>query len=240
MEYLLPHYTKATGNEVKVITGGSGFILQQLERGDVTIAITHQPQLEEQLLVKFPQGRRTPFMYNHFILIGPKDDPAHVATATSFAQALKRIYDNKRLFVSRGDNSGTAIFEENIWDTIGIARALRTKPWYVASGQDMGPTINLARELNAYLITDQGTWFAYANKTNSKLLYEGVSDGKNIYSLIQLKNTQDLPIEAIAFINWIVQADTRKLIDDFKINGQQGFFAMPVSDHGGLSEPSRR
>jgi tungstate transport system substrate-binding protein len=228
MDYLLPFYTAETGNQVKVITGGTGFVLQQLARGDIEIAITHQPQLEEALLAKFPEGSRHPFMYNHFILIGPQNDPAHAAAAVSFQDALHRIYDHNNLFISRGDNSGSHVFELTLWDALNVSSAKRKQPWYLEVGQDMGPTIQIAGAKNAYMITDQGTWFAYRNQSPLRLIYEGMTDGMNIYSVIQLKDTQHLPKAAAQFVHWILQKDTQKKINDFTINGQQGFFTNDI------------
>ncbi len=226
MDYLLSHYEQQTNQKVKVVTGGSGFILKQLENNDVEIAITHQEQLEQTLLVKYPSGKRQPFMYNYFIVIGPKDDPAAVAKATSFAQALTQMYTHKSKFISRGDNSGTHLFELNIWEKLHLIEKERQCPCYIQSGQDMGPTINMASELGAYTIADQGTWLAYEPRSPLKLLYQGKDDGMNVYSVIQLKETAQLSPEAAEFINWLLQEKTRTLINDFKINGQQGFYSV--------------
>lgn len=223
MDYFLTDYRQKTHNKVKVITGGTGFILQQLERGDVHVAITHQPQLEEALLERFPEGTRRPLMYNHFILIGPKNDPAHAASASSFKEALKRLYDNKSLFVSRGDNSGSHVFELKLWKLMGVSANERRRPWYIESGQDMGPTINMVSAMDGYMIADQGTWLAYSNRSDLKLIYEGIKDGLNKYSIIQLKNSKYLPSEAREFIEWISQTETRTRINDFKIDGKSAF-----------------
>jgi tungstate transport system substrate-binding protein len=223
MDYLLPYYTQQTGHEVRVITGGTGFILQQLERGDVQLAITHQKESEEALLAKFPQGKRQPFMYNHFLIIGPADDPADIVKATSFTQVFYQIYTTKSVFLSRGDRSGSHIFELNIWNKLEIDPAERLGRCYLESGQDMGPTINMAAELQAYMIVDEGTWAAYANRSQLKPLYKGLDDSRNEYSLLQLQDSTYLPPEATEFISWLFQADTLGLIDNFKIVGKKGF-----------------
>lgn len=225
MDYLLPYYTQKTHHKVKLVTGGTGFILQQLERGDVQVAITHQPQLEQALLDRFPAGKRLPFMYNHFILIGPKNDPAHAMTASSLKEALKRIHDSKSLFVSRGDNSGSHVFELKQWDAIGVTANERKRPWYIEAGQDMGPSISMVSALSGYMIADQGTWLAYSNRSDLVLIYKGTKDEVNIYSIIQLKHSTNLPPQVAEFIDWILQADTRARINNFKINGQSAFVA---------------
>lgn len=225
MDCLLTDYRQKTHHEVKVITGGTGFILKQLERGDVHIAITHQPELEQALLNRFPQGTRHPLMHNHFILIGPKNDPANALSASSFEAALKRIYDSKNLFVSRGDNSGSHVFELKLWNSMGVSANERRRPWYIESGQDMGPTINMVSTMNGYMIADQATWLAYADRSDLKLIYEGLKDGLNKYSVIQLKNSTDLSPEATEFMDWILHTETRARINDFKINGQRAFVA---------------
>ena len=226
MDYLLPYYTQQTNHKVKVITGGTGFILQLLERGDVQVAITHQPQLEQALLNRFPEGKRQPFMVNHFILIGPQNDPANAAAASSFKEALKRIHDSKSLFVSRGDNSGSHVFELKLWDTLGITPGERKRPWYIEAGQDMGPTINMVSTMGGYMIADRGTWLAYANRSHLKLIYVGINDGVNKYSVIQLKKSKDLSPQAAELIDWILQAKTRSQINDFKINRQSAFVSV--------------
>lgn len=226
MDYLLPYYQQQTHHKVKVITGGTGFILQLLERGDVQVAITHQPQLEQALLNRFPEGKRQPFMYNHFILIGPQHDPANAATASSFKEALKRIHDSKNLFVSRGDNSGSHVFELKLWNTLGITPGERKRPWYIEAGQDMGPTINMVSAMGGYMIADQGTWLAYANRSHLKEIYVGVKDGVNEYSVIQLKNSKDLTPQAALLIDWLLQAKTRSQINNFKINKQRAFVSV--------------
>lgn len=225
MDYLLTDYTQKKHHEVKVITGGTGFILQQLERGDVQVAITHEPQFEKALLDRFPEGARRPLMHNHFILIGPKNDPANSISATSFKEALKRIHDSNSIFISRGDNSGSHLFELKLWNLIGVSANERRRPWYIESGQNMGPTINMASGMGGYVIADQGTWLAYSNHSDLKLIYEGLKDGINKYSIIQLKNSKDLPPPAAEFIDWILKKETRSRINDFKINGQSAFVA---------------
>jgi len=224
MDYLLPYYTEETGHEVKIITGGTGFILQQLERGDIEIAITHQQEMEENLLKKFPEGKRQTFMYNHFILLGPANDPAQVAAKHSFAETLAAIARQKSSFISRGDMSGSHVFELELWQANNISVSDRQRTWYIEAGQDMGPTINMANSMQAYMIADEGTWLAYSQRSNLKVLYVGKKEGKNDYSLIQLQNSAELPQTAVDFSNWLLKENTLTLIDQYRINGQKGFW----------------
>jgi tungstate transport system substrate-binding protein len=226
MDYLVSHYQQETGQAVKVITGGTGFILKQLAHQDIQLAITHQLQLEQDLLVKYPQGKRTPFMYNHFMIVGPKDDPAQVSKATSFKQALNQIYNSKSLFISRGDNSGTHLFELDIWKALNLNPQQQNCNFYIQAGQDMGPTLNMASELKAYTIVDEGTWLAYATRSQLTPIYHNAKEGRNIYSVIQLKNNADLSPQAAQFITWLLQDKTLALINDYKINHQQGFYTL--------------
>lgn len=228
MDYLLPYYTQDTGHEVKVITGGTGYILQQLERGDVEIAITHQQEMEEQLLAKYPEGKRQPFMYNHFILVGPKNDPAQVAATHSFAEAMAAIVKQKSLFISRGDKSGSHVFELTIWEQINIPVEQLKRPWYLEAGQDMGATLNMTSSMQAYMIADEGTWLAYANRSELKVLYTGLNDGANDYSLLQLRNSNDLSTEAAEFIEWLLEEDTLTLINNYQIDGKRGFWTKSL------------
>ncbi len=225
LSYLLPEFEKQTGYEVKVLAAGTGKALRMGESGDVDLMITHAPKAEADFIAKGFGILPEPLMYNDFILVGPKNDPANIRQQDNIHQAFLSIANSDSTFVSRGDDSGTHKKELSIWDMTG---GLKPFPEYSSVGQGMGPTLMIANELQAYTLTDRGTWLAFLGKLDLEIVFEGDQALFNPYQIIIVNperhpknNTQG----AIALSRWLVSPETQTLIDRFKINGHSLFIA---------------
>ena len=223
LKYLLPKFTQATGYDVHVIAVGTGKALRMGQDGDVDVVLVHARPAEDRFVAEGYGEKRFGVMYNDFVIIGPPNDPAKVAEAKSAVDAMQRIAKDKATFISRGDDSGTNKKEMRIW------KAANIKPegkWYRAAGQGMGKVIQMANELNAYTLSDRGTWIAFSNKTDLNIVYQGDKVLFNPYGIIAV-NPKRYPdanhTGAQALINWITSNDGQKLIANYKIAGFQLF-----------------
>ncbi|ALP40082.1 tungsten ABC transporter substrate-binding protein [Aeromonas schubertii] len=223
--WLLPQFTKETGYQVQVLAAGTGQSLKMGENGDVDLVMTHAPSAEK----KFVDGgfgiEPRHLMYNDFVLVGPKSDPAGIKGKQDAAQALKTLAGQDATFVSRGDESGTHIKEKSLWQAAGITPAFKG---YKSIGQGMGPTLNMTSELGGYTLTDRGTWLAYEGKLKLTLLLEGDPRLFNPYQVILVNperwpklNTQG----ARVLSDWLVSRHGQALINRFSVNGKQLFVA---------------
>src|SRR6185503_4195122 len=172
-EYLLPIFTKKTGITVKVVAQGTGQALDTGRRGDADVVFVHAKSAEEKFLAEGQGVKRFPVMYNDFVLIGPKSDPAHVKGMKDVAKAFQTIKDKQASFISRGDRSGTNIAELKLWKDAGIDIEKDKGPWYKAIGQGMGAALNTAGAGNAYVLSDRGTWIHFKNKGDLEIVVEG-------------------------------------------------------------------
>src|ERR1700748_107701 len=163
-EYLLPIFKQKTGITVKVIAQGTGQALDTGRRGDADVVFVHAKSAELKFLAEGESLKRYPVMYNDFVLIGPKSDPANIAGMKNIVRALQIIAVNKIAFISRGDNSGTHIAEIALWKDSGIDMGKDRGPWYRSIGQRMGAALNAASATNAYVLSDRATWIHFANK----------------------------------------------------------------------------
>lgn len=225
LDYLLPEFEKDSGYIVDVLATGTGKALQMGENGDVDLVMTHAPVSEALFVEKGYGVLPRKLMYNDFILVGPKDDPAKIATQPNVQQAFARISESNIPFISRGDDSGTHKKELTIWDKSQI------KPdfaGYRSVGQGMGPTLNMASEMQGYTLTDRGTWLAYDSKLDLTILYQGDELLFNPYQVI-LVNPERYPglnyQGAKAFSDWLVNPKGQQLINSFKLKGQALFVA---------------
>ncbi|OGL44582.1 MAG: tungsten ABC transporter substrate-binding protein [Candidatus Schekmanbacteria bacterium RBG_16_38_10] len=215
LSVLLPPFEKEFNVRVDVISVGTGQALKLAENGDVDVTLVHAKKLEDEFMTKgFGKDRRD-IMYNDFVIIGPKNDPAEVRKAKNVAEVFKKIADGKTSFISRGDNSGTHTKEKECWEKAGI------KPsgvWYVESGKGMGEVINMADEKNAYTLSDRGTYLAYKSKCELEILFEGDPSLFNPYSIIAV-NPEKYPHvnykKAKALIEWITSEKGQSIIRDF-------------------------
>jgi tungstate transport system substrate-binding protein len=225
--HLLPIFTAKTGIEVKVIAQGTGQALDTARRGDADLVFVHAKAAEEQFLAEGFGVKRYPVMYNDFVLIGPKSDPAHIKGAKDIVAALKTIKEKAAPFVSRGDRSGTHIAELNLWKAAAIDIAADKGPWYRDIGQGMGAALNAASAMDAYVLSDRGTWLSFKNRGNLDIAVEGDQRLFNQYG-VMLVNSQKHPHVkkewGQAFVDWLISPEGQKAIADYKIEGKQLFF----------------
>jgi tungstate transport system substrate-binding protein len=225
--YLLPIFEQKTGIKAKVVAVGTGQALDLARRGDADVVFVHAKSAEEKFLAEGHGVKRFPVMYNDFVLIGPKPDPAKIAGKHDIAVALQRIESAQAPFVSRGDKSGTHIAELALWKASSIDIDKAKGPWYRETGQGMGPALNTASSMNAYLLSDRGTWLAFKNRGDLAILVEGDKRLFNQYG-VMLVNPEKHPAVkkdmGQAFIDWIISPTGQKAIGDYKIEGQQLFF----------------
>lgn len=221
--YLFPVFEKETGYKVHVIAVGTGKALQMGRDGDVDVLLVHAPDAEQKLINEGYGETRYAVMYNDFIFVGPKGDPAGLGKAKSIKDAMGLIATLQAPFVSRGDNSGTHIMEKLLWKDAGITPKGQ---WYREAGQGMGEVLQMSGEMQGYTLTDRGTWLAYEDKSPLRIVYEKDTALYNPYSIIAVgtKRFPDTNYEgAMTMVKWFVSPATQQLIADFKINGKPLF-----------------
>ena len=225
--YLLPIFAAKTGIQVRVVALGTGQALDLARRGDADVVFVHAQAAEEKFLAEGHAVKRQPVMYNDFVLIGPKDDPAGVARSSDILDALKRIEAAQAPFVSRGDRSGTHMAELDLWRAAGIDLDRVKGPWYRDTGQGMGPALNTAASMNAYLLADRGTWLAFRNRGDLALLVEGGQRLRNQYGVMLVNPDRHPSVRkelGQAFIDWLTSAAGQQAIAAYRIGGEQAFF----------------
>jgi tungstate transport system substrate-binding protein len=226
-EYLLPIFKQATGITVKVIAQGTGQALDTGRRGDADVVFVHAKPAEEKFLAEGWSTKRNPVMYNDFILVGPKSDPAGVKGTKDIVAALKAIAAKQAPFVSRGDRSGTNQAELALWKDAGIDIATAKGPWYRDIGQGMGAALNTAGAMGAYTISDRGTWIHFKNKGDLVISFEGDKRLFNQYGVMLVNPAKHPNVKkelGQTFIDWLVSPTGQKAIAGYKIDGQQLFF----------------
>ncbi|HEV3239624.1 MAG TPA: substrate-binding domain-containing protein [Casimicrobiaceae bacterium] len=225
--YLLPIYERQASVQVRVVALGTGQALDVARRGDADVVFVHARSAEEAFLAEGHGVRRYPVMYNDFVLIGPKDDPAKVGGGKDIVIALRKIEASRAPFVSRGDRSGTHMAELSLWKDAGIEIAKAKGPWYRDTGQGMGPALNTAASMGAYLLADRGTWLAFKNRGDLTILVEGDKRLFNQYGVILVNPEKHPTVKkelGQQFIDWLISPAGQKAIADFKINGEQLFY----------------
>jgi len=225
--HILPIFKAKTGIDVKVIAQGTGQALDTGRRGDADVVFVHARPAEQQFVSEGAGVKRFPVMYNDFVLIGPKSDPAGVAGSKDIVAALRAIKAKAAPFVSRGDRSGTHQAELALWKQAGIDPAADKGTWYRDIGQGMGAALNTAAAMNAYVLSDRGTWIAFKNRGDLAITVEGDNKLFNQYGVI-LVNPEKHPhvkqAPGQAFVDWLISPEGQKAIADYKINGEQLFF----------------
>ena len=226
--HLLPAFKKASGIAVKVVAVGTGQAIDMARRGDADVLFVHDQVAEEKVVAEGFAIKRFPVMYNDFLLIGPTSDPAKTQ-GRDIAEALKKLSAGNANFVSRGDKSGTHAAELRYWKTAGVESA-GDKPAfgsYKACGCGMGPALNMAASLGAYVLADRGTWLAFKNRAGLAVLVEGDTRLFNQYGVMVVnpaKHPQTKVLEAQKFVDWITSPAGQTVIAGYKINGEQLFF----------------
>jgi tungstate transport system substrate-binding protein len=225
--YLLPMVKAKTGIEVKVLAQGTGQALDTARRGDADVVFVHAKSAEEKFLAEGFGVKRYPVMYNDFVLIGPKGDPAGIAGTKDIAAALRAVKDKAVPFVSRGDRSGTHIAELKLWKQAGIDIATAKGGWYKEIGQGMGAALNMASASNAYVLSDRGTWLAFKNKGDLRIVVEGDKRLFNQYGVMLVNPAKHPHVKkdlGQRFIDWLISPEGQAAIAGYKINGQQLFY----------------
>ena len=226
-KHLLPLFTQKMGIDVRVVAVGTGQALDIGRRGDADVVLVHAKPLEEKFLAEGHGLKRFDVMYNDFVLVGPKADPAKVAGTQDVAGALQKIKAAQGPFVSRGDKSGTHFAELELWKAAGIDIAKERGGWYRETGQGMGPALNTAAGMNAYVLSDRGTWLSFKNRADLVIVVEGDKRLFNQYGIMLVNPAKHPNVKkdmGQAFIDWVISPEGQHAIAAYKINGQQLFF----------------
>jgi tungstate transport system substrate-binding protein len=225
--HILPIFEKASGIKVRVVALGTGQALDLARRGDADVVFVHAKAAEEKFLAEGQGVKRYPVMYNDFVLIGPKSDPAKVGGGKDIVVALKKIQSAQAPFVSRGDRSGTHMAELALWKVAGVDLAQAKGPWYRDTGQGMGPALNTAASMNAYLLADRATWLAFKNRGDLAILVEGDKRLFNQYGVMLVNPARHPAVKQAlgqTFVDWVISPAGQKAIADYRIDGEQLFF----------------
>ncbi|HEX5867558.1 MAG TPA: substrate-binding domain-containing protein [Beijerinckiaceae bacterium] len=224
--HLLPRFTEKTGIDVKVVALGTGQALDVGRRGDADVVFVHDKAAEDKFVAEGFATRRQEVMYNDFVIVGPKADPAK-GLGRDVLEGLRRIAAAKAPFISRGDRSGTHAAELRYWTDAGIDLAAVKGDWYKEIGQGMGPALNTASAENAYVLADRGTWLSFKNRGELAVLVEGDQRLFNQYGVMLVNPAKHPHVKAAdgqAFIDWLVSGEGQKAIAEYKIDGQPLFF----------------
>lgn len=226
-KHLLPMFKAKTGIAVRVVAQGTGQALDMGARGDCDVVFVHNKNAELKLVKEGAFVDRHDVMYNDFVIVGPRVDPAKVAGMTDATAALKKIITAKAPFASRGDNSGTHAAELRLWKAAGVDLARAKGGWYRDTGSGMGATLNTAAAMSAYALSDRGTWLAFKNKADLRIVVEGDKRLFNQYGVMRVNPAEHPHVkqaEGRAFVDWLVSAEGQAAIADYKIGGEQLFF----------------
>ena len=226
-DYLLPHFTAKNGIEVRVVAVGTGQALRNAEKCDGDILITHS-KTDEIKFVKNGFGtERLNLMYNDFVVLGPANDPANIASTKTVYDALQQIFASQSKFASRGDNSGTHKAEKRLWAAANLTIESAANKWYLETGLGMGATLNFAVQTKAYTLSDRATWLSFANRAGHKILFQGQPPLFNQYGVVPVSKSHCPNVKyefAKQFTDWLVSADGQNIIASFTRNGAQLFF----------------
>jgi tungstate transport system substrate-binding protein len=224
--HLLPRFEQKTGIKVRVVALGTGQALDLARRGDADVVFVHARSAEEKFLTEGYGVKRFPVMYNDFVLVGPKTDPAKIGGSKDILEALRKVETAKAPFVSRGDKSGTHMAELDLWKATGVDIDKAKGPWYRDTGQGMGPALNTAASMNAYILTDRGTWLAFKNRGDLTILVEGDKRLFNQYGVMLVNPDKHPSVKkelGQMFVDWVISPEGQKAIAEYKINGEQLF-----------------
>ncbi len=225
-KHLLPIYAQKSGVEVRVVAVGTGQALDMGRRGDADVVFVHDPVAEKKFVDEGYGVNYHLVMYNDFILVGPKADPAK-AGGKDVLGGLQKVKAAQAPFVSRADKSGTHAAELRLWKMAGFDMATDKGPWYKETGSGMGPALNTASAMNGYILADRGTWLNFKNRGDLAILVEGDNRLFNQYGIMLVNPAKQPHVKkgrGDAFIAWVVSTEGQKAIADYKINGEQLFF----------------
>ncbi|MCQ9207018.1 MAG: substrate-binding domain-containing protein [Omnitrophica bacterium] len=229
LDYILPPFQEKYGVEVHIISVGTGKAIKLAENGDVDLILVHAKEAEEKLVKDGCGKARRGIMYNNFVILGPGGDPARVSKSKDVKDALRNIARMKHVFVSRGDDSGTDKKEKSLWRKAGLEPC---GGWYLETGQGMSATLRIADEKNAYVMLDRATYLFNKDKIRlSPLTQDNDRDLFNPYGVIAVnpeKNPHVKYKSAVALIEWLVSPECQGMIDTYRVNGKQLFFADAI------------
>jgi tungstate transport system substrate-binding protein len=232
-------FKKKTGIDVRVVAVGTGQAIKNAANGDGDVLLVHAKAAEEKFVAEGGGVKRFDVMYNDFVIVGPKSDPAKIAGGKDAASAFKAIADAKASFASRGDDSGTHKAEKRHWKAAGVDIGKASGDWYRSTGSGMGATLNAAAGMGAYALTDRATWIAFKNKGDLKIVVEGDPKLFNQYGVILVNPEKHKHVKAKEgqqFIDWLLGAEGQNAIRSFKVDGQQLFF--PNAERGAKKKAS--
>jgi len=224
LNFLLPAFEAKTGYKVHVISVGTGKALELAKNGDVDVTLVHARAAEDKFVAEGYGVNRRDVMYNDFIIVGPRNDPAGIAGSRNVIAAMRKIAQSGVRFISRGDNSGTDLMEKKYWKDAGVMPAGSA---YVSAGLGMGEVLNMAAQMDAYTLTDRATYGAYRAKTGLAVLVQGDPKMFNPYGIIAVNPARYPDINykgAMQLINWITSKEGQQKIAEFKVGGEQLFF----------------
>jgi len=225
--HLLPLFEKDTGIKVRVVALGTGQALDMARRGDADVVFVHDQAAEEKFVAEGFGVKRQPVMYNDFVLVGPKSDPAKIAGGRDILAALQKIAAAQAPFVSRGDKSGTHAAELRYWKAAGVDLDAKKGAWYKDTGSGMGPTLNTASSMNSYVLTDRGTWLSFKNRGDLAILVEGDQKMFNQYGVMLVNPAKHPHVKkdlGQQFVDWVVSPQGQAAIAGYRIGGEQLFF----------------
>ncbi len=225
--HILPIFTAETGIAVRVVALGTGQALDVGRRGDADVVFVHDRAAEERFVAEGFGGPRRHVMFNDFVIAGPAADPARVNGLRDTNDALRRIAEARAAFVSRGDRSGTHAAELRLWQLAGVDPVAGRGQWYREVGQGMGPALNTAAALNAYILTDRGTWLSFRNRQELRILVEGDARLFNQYGVMLVSPQRHPHVKAAEgqrFVDWLLSPAGQRAIESYRINGEQLFF----------------
>jgi tungstate transport system substrate-binding protein len=233
--HLLPRFQQDGGIQVRVVAVGTGQAIKLAERGDADVLFVHHQPSEEKFVAEGYGVARHDVMYNDFVIVGPRADPAGVKGMTDVSAALTQLAAQRAVFISRGDDSGTHKLELSLWQAAGVDVAAGSGAWYRETGSGMGATLNTVSAMSGYALTDRGTWISFKNKGSMAIVVEGDPRLFNQYGVILVnpaKHTHVKAQDGQAFIDWLISAKGQQAIAEFRIDGEQVFF--PNAKKSGL------
>jgi tungstate transport system substrate-binding protein len=225
--HILPLFKAKTGIDVKVVAQGTGQALDTGRRGDADVVFVHAKEQEEKFVADGFGVKRFDVMYNDFVLVGPKSDPAKVRANKDIAAGLRAISERAAPFISRGDKSGTHTAELALWKAAGLDPSSTKPAWYREIGQGMGAALNTASAMGAYVLTDRGTWLSFKNKGELEIVLEGDKRLFNQYGIILVNPAKHAHVKkdlGQQFIDWVISTEGQSAIRSYQINGEQLFF----------------
>ena len=225
--HILPMFQDETGIEVRVVAVGTGQAIELAKNGDADVLFVHHKPSEEQFVADGFGVERHEVMYNDFVIVGPASDPAGIKGGKDAVDALAKIAGAEAPFASRGDDSGTHKAELALWEEAGVDVAGASGTWYRETGSGMGPTLNTAAGMDAYALTDRGTWLSFENPQNLGIVVEGDPRLFNQYGIILVSPEKHPHVKTElgqSFIDWVLSDEGQEAIGAFEINGQQAFF----------------